>query len=150
MPRSGLVSSFATDGDINSKGEQLQMRSVCLLSCLLGLLLVLPASGQQTSATPPDKAEQASAAPAAAPDSPAPAQDSQAPAAAPAAAPTRSGGPIDFSGEGDGYYHWHFNHPANRQTGLSNFAIPANQFSLEAIELGLAHSPDPIGFEVDL
>jgi hypothetical protein len=126
----------------------LQMRSICLLSCLLGLLLVLPASGQQTSAAPPDKdkTEQASAAAAAAPDGPAPAQDSQ----APAAAPTWSVGPIDFSGAVDAYYGWNFNHPANRQTGLANFAIPTNQFSLNMIEIGLAHTPDPIGFEVDL
>ena len=63
------------------------MRSISLLSCLLGLVLVLPASGQQASPAPADQTVQASAAPAAAaPAAAAPAQDTQAPAAAPAAA----------------------------------------------------------------
>ena len=129
------------------------MRSISLLCCLLGLVLVLPASGQQANPAPADQTVQASAAPVPAPDSAAPAQDSQAPAAAPAAAaaaPTWSVGPIDFSGEVDAYYQWNFNHPANRQSGLYNFDIPTNQFNLNAIELGFAHSPDPVGFEVDL
>jgi hypothetical protein len=140
------------NSNTKSKGDQLQMRSISLLSCLLGLVLVLPASGQQASPAATDQTVQASAAAAAdaAPATAAPAQDTQAPAATSAAAPTWSVGPIDFSGEVDAYYQWNFNHPANRQTGLANFAIPANQFSLEAIELGLAHTPDPIGFEVDL
>ena len=108
------------------------MRSICLLTCFLGLLLVIPASGQQSSA------DQSS-------------PDNKAPAAAPAAsAPTWSVGPIDFSGTVDAYYSWNFNHPAERTNFLYNFNQPANQFSLNFAKIAMSHTADPVGFEFDI
>jgi hypothetical protein len=77
---------------------------------------------------------------------------------APAAAPTWSVGPIDFAGEVDGYYSFNFNHPrlgnnfsgSNQQNYLYNFDVPANQFSLNYVKLGMSHMPDPVGFEFDI
>lgn len=69
--------------------------------------------------------------------------------AAPPAAPVWSVGPIEFSGLVDAYYAYNPNHPATQLNGLRNFDVKANQFSLNMIEFGLAHAPDPIGFEVD-
>jgi hypothetical protein len=71
-------------------------------------------------------------------------------AAAPAAAPTWSVGGIDFSGLVDGYFSGNFNNPASRQNQLQNFDFQANQFSLEMAKISMAHSPDPVGFQVDL
>jgi hypothetical protein len=73
-----------------------------------------------------------------------------APAAAPAAAPTWSVGPIDFSGLVDGYYSFNANHPSTGQNQLRNFDFDANSFSLNMVKLSMAHSPDPVGFQVDL
>jgi hypothetical protein len=73
-----------------------------------------------------------------------------APAAAPAAAPTWSVGPIDFSGLVDGYYSFNANHPNPATNQLRNFDFDANSFSLNMVKLSMAHSPDPIGFQVDL
>lgn len=121
------------------------MRSISLLSCLLGLCLVLPASGQESSSAAPAQTTQASAAAPQAPDSQAPA------AAAPAAAaPVWSAGPIDFSGEVDAYYNWNFNHPADRANTLFNFNVPANQFSLNFAKIAMSHTADPVGFEFDI
>ena len=136
------------------KENQLQTRSLCLISSLCGLLMALPAAAQQP-ASKPEPALQASAAAATAePASSSAAQgDSSAPPAAsqttPAAAPTWSVGPIDFSGAVDGYYSWNFNHPASRSNQLYNFNIPANQFSLSLAKISLAHTADPVGFQID-
>jgi Putative beta-barrel porin-2, OmpL-like. bbp2 len=101
---------------------------------------VLPASAQQAATPPSDQGGGPSA------------QGGQAPAAAPAPStpPTWSAGPIDFSGAVDGYYSYNFQRPADRTNRLYNFNIPAQQFSLDMAEFGIAHSPDPIGGEIDL
>ncbi|MCS6952493.1 MAG: porin [Bryobacterales bacterium] len=59
-------------------------------------------------------------------------------------------GPIRFSGLIDGYYSLNFNHPASRTNQLRNFDVKANQFSLNMAKLVMEHSPDPLGFRVDL
>src|SRR6267154_2994957 len=69
---------------------------------------------------------------------------------APASAPTWSVGPIDFSGLVDGYYSFNANHPASQLNQLYNFNDKTNQFSLNMAKVSLAHSPDPVGFQVDL
>jgi hypothetical protein len=122
----------------------LKARATCFLLglSLAGLLVVLPASGQQTSSSTAGPTIQASAA--------APA-DPQAtpPAAAPAAAPpTWSIGPIDFAGTIDGYYSFNANHPDDKTNFLYNFNIPANTFSLNLLKLELSHTADPVGFDV--
>ena len=109
----------------------MRIRFICLLGCFMGLLLILPALGQDASPTPAE------------------------PAAAPAtpqggAAPTWSVGPINFSGAIDGYYSYNANHPASRTNGLYNFNVDANQFSLSLAEVVLEHTADPVGFRVDL
>jgi hypothetical protein len=79
---------------------------------------------------------------------PAPAQT---PAPAPAAGPAPwSIGPIDITGLIDGYYSFNNNHPASGTTTLRNFEVKANQFSLNMTKLSLSHTPDPIGFTLDL
>jgi len=108
---------------------------------LVGLSAVVPASAQQTSPSAADQTTQAAAA------TPAPPQD-QAPA--PAAAPTWSIGPIDFSGTIDGYYSWNTEHPALKANELYSFDAPANTFSLNLAKIAMSHSPDPVGFEFDL
>jgi Putative beta-barrel porin-2, OmpL-like. bbp2 len=117
-----------------------RIRLIGFLALLFIALTVLPASAQDAGATPPDKATGPSA------------QDASAPAqqAAPATPPTWSAGPIDFSGAVDGYYSYNFQHPADRTNRLYNFNIPAQQFSLSMAKLGISHSPDPIGGEIDL
>ena len=50
----------------------------------------------------------------------------------------------------DAYYGYNFEHPFDRTNRLYNFNIPAQQFSLNAVEFGIVHSPDPIGGEIDL
>jgi len=126
--------------------------------------MALPASGRTSdSATAPEAAATASDAPATATlSTPSPAQDSAAPAQTPAAAaapaaapPTWSIGPVDFSGTIDGYYNLNFGHPmpggnnGSETNYLYNFNTPANQFSLNMAKLGMAHMPDPVGFEFD-
>jgi hypothetical protein len=115
--------------------------------------------GRAASAQAPAAAPPATTAPAAQEPAPAtpPAQvpaatpSAQAPAAAPEPAPpTWSAGPIDFSGLVDGYYNLNFNHPSSQSNQLYNFDVKANQFSLNMAKLSLAHSPDPVGFQVDL
>jgi hypothetical protein len=64
-------------------------------------------------------------------------------------------GPIDFSGQIDGYYTANFNHPASStgtpgMNALYNFNVEANQFSLNMAKLTMQHDPDPVGFRVDL
>jgi hypothetical protein len=87
---------------------------------------------------------------------PEPAEKSQVPAQAPAsppAPPTWSVGPIDFSGSIDGYYEENFNHPRTpdnyRYNQLRNFDVKADQFSLNLAKISLAHTPDPVGFQLD-
>ena len=70
------------------------------------------------------------------------------PAAAPAP-PVWSIGPIDFSGLIDVYADKNFNNPASRTNGLANFAVKANQFSLNMAKLTMEHTADPVGFRVD-
>ena len=80
-----------------------------------------------------------------------PAAQQAAPAAAlEAAPPTWSVGPIDFSGVVDGYYNFNANHPASQINQLYNFDVKANSFSLNMAKLSMSHSPDPVGFQVDL
>jgi hypothetical protein len=98
----------------------------------MGLLMIVPASGQDASPTP---AEPAAAAPATPQGG---------------AAPTWSVGPIDFSGAIDGYYTFNANHPASMTTGLYNFNSQANQFDLSLLKIALSHDADPVGFRVDL
>src|SRR5208283_1840403 len=69
--------------------------------------------------------------------------------AAPAAPPTWSIGPIDFSGLVDGYYSFNNNHPASMTNQLYNFDTKANQFSLNMAKLSMSHAADPVGFQVD-
>ncbi len=68
---------------------------------------------------------------------------------APASPPAWSAGPIDFSGLVDVYYGFNANHPASMNNQLYNFDVKANQFSLNMAKLSLAHSPDPVGFQLD-
>ena len=86
--------------------------------------------------------------------SPAPAPDAQAPApaAAPAAAPAPKSllGPIDFSGLLDVYGDLNFNHPASGDNQLQNFDMRGNEFSLNMAKITIAHTPDPIGFDLDI
>lgn len=88
---------------------------------------------------------------------PAPAAAASTPAAspapqesAPASAPTWSAGPIDFSGRISAYYTLNFNHPASMNNQLYNFNTKANQFGLDMAEINMDHTPDPIGFNLDL
>lgn len=75
-------------------------------------------------------------------------------AATPAAAPTWSVGPLDFSGFLDGYYSYNANRPSNAANGqvndLYNFNDKTDQFNLNAAKLTINHDPDPIGVHVDL
>jgi hypothetical protein len=73
-----------------------------------------------------------------------------APAPAPAANPEWSVGPINFSGLVDGYWDLNFNHPSSGVNNFRNFDVKANQFSLNMAKLTLEHTPDPLGFRVDL
>ena len=101
-----------------------------------------PAPGQSASTSAPAAQEPAPAMPPA-----------QAPVATPAPEPTPptwSVGPIDFTGLVDGYYSFNFNHPSSQLNQLYNFDVKANQFSLNMAKLTLAHTPDPVGFQVDL
>lgn len=68
----------------------------------------------------------------------------------PAASPTWSVGGIDFSGLASGYFSGNFNNPDSRENQLQNFDFKANQFSLEMAKVTMAHSADPVGFQVDL
>jgi len=49
----------------------------------------------------------------------------------------------------DGYYSFNFNHPASGYNQLYNFDVRSNQFSLNMAKLSLAHTADPVGFQVD-
>jgi hypothetical protein len=71
------------------------------------------------------------------------------PAPAPAAPPSWSAGPIDFSGLVDGYYNLNFNHPASRNNNLRYFGHKANQFSLNMAKITAEHSADPVGFKAE-
>jgi Putative beta-barrel porin-2, OmpL-like. bbp2 len=116
------------------------------------LLMAACAWGQSTDSG----AQQQSPPPAQQPSTP-PAQTEQpAPAGqtptttAPAASPTWSVGPIDFSGLIDGYYSFNSNHPYPAFNQLYNFDVRANQFSLNMAKLTASHDPDPIGFRFDI
>jgi len=76
---------------------------------------------------------------------PAPQPDPQ-----PAGPPPWTAGGITFSGLVDGYYSLNFNHPASGNNQLRNFDLKANQFSLNMAKLVMEHSPDPVGFRIDL
>lgn len=73
-----------------------------------------------------------------------------APEPAPAAAPTWSAGPIEFSGLVDAYYSLNFNHPASKNNVIRNFDVKANQFSLNFAKLRMEHAADPVGFVFEL
>lgn len=117
----------------------------CLLTAGAMFAQTAPSAGSAASDAAPSGQPQQSSPPSAAP-APTPA-----PAAAPAPAPseTWSIGPIDFSGLIDGYYGYNFNHPADRTNQLYNFDTEAQQFSLNMAVIKLAHTPDPVGFELD-
>lgn len=117
----------------------MRKRFICILGCLMGLMLVRPASGQDTSPAP---TEPAAAAPAS--------QQQGAPATPPPAPPTWSVGPINFSGAVDAYYQYNAQHPGSMTSGLYNFDDKTNQFNLQLLKLAMSHDPDPIGFRVDL
>ncbi len=108
--------------------------------------------GRTASAQPPSGQTAAAGAPAAQEPPPAtPPAQTPAPTPAPEPAPPIwSAGPIDFSGLVDGYYSFNFNHPSSQFNQLYNFDVKANQFSLNMAKLTVAHSPDPVGFQVDL
>src|SRR3979490_1307629 len=112
----------------------------CFATLLLSSVLIFPVLAQ----TPPTSDPKASVG--TEPSSTPPAQE---PAPAPGP-PTWSVGPIDFSGLVDGYYSFNSNHPASQVNQLYNFNDKTNQFSLNMAKLSLAHSPDPVGFQVDL
>jgi len=59
-------------------------------------------------------------------------------------------GSITFSGMIDGYYSFNFNHPESGTNNLRNFDVKANQFSLNMAKVTLEHTPDPVGFRLDL
>jgi hypothetical protein len=105
---------------------------------------------QSASATAASNTSQPSPGPSA-PSSVAPTPSSGAPAqeATSATSPNWSAGPIDFSGLVDFYYMYNANHPLSQSNQLYNFDVKANQFSLNMAKLSLAHSPDPVGFQVD-
>ena len=63
---------------------------------------------------------------------------------------------MDLSGFIDGYYSFNFNRPTlfglpefDQINQLYNFNDKTDQFELSAAKLTLAHSPDPVGAEVD-
>lgn len=116
---------------------------------LAGLLVVLPASGQQAGSAPATATADTPAAASAAPQDQTPAPAS-APAATPAPAPTWSIGPIDFSGAIDGYYSWNAEHPADKTNELYLWNAPTDTFSLNMVKLAMSHTADPVGFELDL
>jgi hypothetical protein len=136
---------------------------------LLGCTLTLPAFAQDPA--PPAATEKPAASavtekPAEPPATPAPAAPAPAAQTPEAAPPTWSVGPIDFSGLVDAYYSFNFNHPGDKGpacTGsatsltpalcgnqLYNFDVKPNQFSLNMMKLSMAHTADPIGFQLDL
>src|SRR5713226_4801679 len=113
--------------------------SKCFAAFLISSVLMGPALAQTPSTADP-KASDGTAA-----TSTPPAQEPAAPAP-----PTWSVGPIDFSGLVDGYYSFNSNHPASQVNQLYNFNDKTNQFSLNMAKLSLAHTPDPVGFQIDL
>jgi hypothetical protein len=78
----------------------------------------------------------------------------QTPPADPAAAATTGSSPVlpffEFGGLIDGYYSFNANHPATRNNNLRYFDLKANQFSLSMGKLSITHSPDPVGFTLEL
>jgi len=95
--------------------------------------------------TPAQASTPTAATPAVAP----PTQSAAAAATPEAAPPTWSIGPIDFSGLVDGYYAYNSNHPASGTNQLYNFDVKPNTFSLNMAKLSMAHTADPVGFQVD-
>lgn len=63
---------------------------------------------------------------------------------------SQQAGGIGFSALVDGYYSLNLNHPASRINQLRNFDVQANQFSLNMAKLTLEHTPEPLGFRLDL
>src|SRR6476659_8615161 len=59
-------------------------------------------------------------------------------------------GPVTFSGLVDLYYNVNFNHPASGFNGLRTFDLKANTFSLNMVKLTAEHTPDPLGFRLDV
>lgn len=70
--------------------------------------------------------------------------------ATPAPANVWSAGPIDFSGLVDGYYSLNFNHPASKNNVIRNFDVKANQITLNFAKFTMEHTPDPVGFKLEL
>jgi hypothetical protein len=124
------------------------LRAISVSACALVLAGASIQAWGQAAPASTDSGQAPAAAPA---QTPAPASTTPAPAAAPAPAPTPtwSIGPIDFSGLVDVYYSQNLNSPSDRTNQLYNFDVQAEQFSLNMAKLTMAHSPDPVGFEVD-
>lgn len=58
---------------------------------------------------------------------------------------------FEIGGLIDGYYSLNFNHPASRSNnGLRFFDLKANQLSLSMAKLSIDHTPDPVGFKLEL
>lgn len=148
------------------RAEELDKHSRTLLALAMISCASHPARAQSPgsagSSSPP--ATQPTAAPAqTGPDPSSPSQaptSSTPPAASPAASPAWSVGPIDFSGELSGYYTYNANHPHNQGDSASsssnwgnnlyNFNTQAHTLDLSFAKLAISHSPDPVGFELDV
>jgi len=134
-------------GEVSSRMQELQDQMDRIQDEMVSLkkqLSVSPTStqGAQTESTPAAPAGQAGTAAPAAPATPA---STQSPLATVL-------GPINVTGFVDGYYNYNFNHPRTGGTvpGLTGpflssfrtFDGPANQFSLNMIELSVNKAPD--------
>lgn len=118
----------------------------------------LAAAQQQMAGAPEGKA--AAAAPETAPPAEAASAVASAPAANGTAAAEKPGalqsllGNTTLSGFVDGYYGFNFNHPQNRTSSFRAFDGPANQFSLNMVELMAEKTPDAansrLGYRVAL
>jgi hypothetical protein len=149
----------ASPGEVSSRLQELQDEMDRIQGEMTNLkkqLGVSAATVSHTASTTQAAQTESTPATPTAPAMPAPAAPA-APADQPSALATALG-PINVTGFVDGYYSYNFNHP--RQTGGTPAAVvpglagpflstyrtfdgPANQFSLNMIELTVAKAPDP-------
>jgi hypothetical protein len=141
-------SPAASPADLVKKLEDLQKQIDQLqteVSAVKGQLGSSTAAGASATETAPTAPAQPSV-PAAAP----PAEEQ----AAPANGAQSFLGAINLSGFVDGYYGYNFNHPHSRTTPYRAFDGPANQLSLNMVELILDKTPDAansrLGFRLAL
>jgi hypothetical protein len=59
-------------------------------------------------------------------------------------------GPVAVSGFADTAYSVNFNHPTTDVNQLRNFDVKANTPGWNALKFAFEHSPDPVGFRVDV